>query len=73
ENCPNPDLYRTSPDTSYRLPVRADENFPNTGQQRPIIIGFGPCGILAALLLAQMGLRPIVLERGRAVRERTRD
>ena len=73
ENCPNPDLYRTSPDTGYRLPVRADENFPNTGQQRPIIIGFGPCGILAALLLAQMGLRPIVLERGRAVRERTRD
>jgi uncharacterized FAD-dependent dehydrogenase len=40
---------------------------------RPIVIGFGPCGILAALLLAQMGLRPIVLERGQAVRQRTKD
>ena len=71
--CSNPDLYRPSPDTSYRLLARADTGFPNATQQRPIIIGFGPCGILAALLLAQMGLRPIVLERGRAVRDRTKD
>ena len=41
--------------------------------QRPVVVGFGPCGIFAALLLAQMGLRPIVLERGRSVRQRTRD
>ncbi|HZW51682.1 MAG TPA: hypothetical protein VFF05_07470, partial [Rudaea sp.] len=40
---------------------------------RPVVVGFGPCGIFAALVLAQMGLRPIVLERGKKVRERTRD
>ncbi|MES2682581.1 MAG: NAD(P)/FAD-dependent oxidoreductase [Pseudomonadota bacterium] len=40
---------------------------------RPVIVGFGPCGIFAALVLAQMGFRPIVLERGTAVRERTKD
>ncbi|MBV1931266.1 MAG: hypothetical protein KUG71_06080 [Porticoccaceae bacterium] len=44
-----------------------------TTRQRPIVIGFGPCGILAALLLAQMGLKPIVLERGQDVRQRTQD
>ena len=41
--------------------------------ERPIIIGFGPCGLLAALVLAQMGYKPIVLERGKEVRERTKD
>jgi uncharacterized FAD-dependent dehydrogenase len=40
---------------------------------RPVVVGFGPCGIFAALILAQMGLRPIVLERGKEVRERTKD
>ncbi|WP_027017090.1 NAD(P)/FAD-dependent oxidoreductase [Comamonas composti] len=40
-------------------------------EQRPVVVGFGPCGIFAALVLAQMGFKPIVLERGRAVRERT--
>jgi uncharacterized protein len=42
-------------------------------KQRPIVVGFGPCGIFAALILAQMGFKPIVLERGKAVRERTKD
>jgi uncharacterized protein len=42
-------------------------------ERRPVVIGFGPCGIFAALLLAQMGFKPIVLERGKAVRERTQD
>ncbi|WCM92635.1 NAD(P)/FAD-dependent oxidoreductase [Acidovorax sp. NCPPB 2350] len=42
-------------------------------RERPVVVGFGPCGIFAALVLAQMGFRPIVLERGRAVRERTQD
>lgn len=44
-----------------------------TTQTRPVVVGFGPCGIFAALALAQMGLKPIVLERGKAVRERTKD
>ena len=62
-----------SPDTSYHFVARANTNFPGSSQHRPIIIGFGPCGILAALLLAQMGLRPIVVERGLDVRQRTKD
>lgn len=64
---------RPSPDTAYHFVAQADTDFPGSGQQRPIVIGFGPCGILAALLLAQMGLRPIVLERGTEVRQRTKD
>jgi uncharacterized FAD-dependent dehydrogenase len=64
---------RISPDTSYNFVAQADTNFPNSDQLRPIVIGFGPCGMLAALLLAQMGLKPIVLERGQDVRQRTKD
>jgi uncharacterized FAD-dependent dehydrogenase len=64
---------RPSPDTRYHFVARATDDFPAGGQQRPIIIGFGPCGILAALLLAQMGFKPIVLERGQNVRQRTKD
>ena len=40
---------------------------------RPVVVGFGPCGMFAALVLAQMGFKPIVLERGKTVRERTKD
>jgi uncharacterized FAD-dependent dehydrogenase len=58
-----------APDTAYRFVARAPENLPS----RPVVVGFGPCGIFAALVLAQMGFRPIVLERGKAVRERTQD
>lgn len=61
-----------SPDTQYKFVAQADAAFPNAQQQRPIVIGFGPCGILAALLLAEMGLKPIVLERGQDVRQRTK-
>ena len=64
---------RLSPDTNYHFVAQAQPNFPSTVQQRPIIIGFGPCGMLSALLLAQMGLKPIVLERGQDVRQRTKD
>jgi uncharacterized FAD-dependent dehydrogenase len=64
---------RPSPDTRYRFVAQADSDFPVAGQQRPVVIGFGPCGMLAALLLAQMGLKPIVLERGHEVRRRTQD
>lgn len=60
-----------TPDMAYRPPVLPPT--PNLEAPRPVVVGFGPCGIFAALLLAQMGLRPIVLERGKAVRERTRD
>ena len=56
------------------MPVaRAPADFARGGRARPVVVGFGPCGIFAALVLAQMGFRPLVLERGRVVRERTRD
>ena len=42
-------------------------------KHRPVVVGFGPCGMFAALVLAQMGFKPIVLERGKTVRERTKD
>ena len=49
--------------------ARAPDNLP----LRPLVIGMGPCGLFAGLVLAQMGFRPIILERGKAVRERTKD
>ncbi len=64
---------RVSPDTRYRLVAQAPADYAARQRPRPVVIGFGPCGIFAALVLAQMGLRPIVLERGKAVRERTQD
>jgi uncharacterized FAD-dependent dehydrogenase len=64
---------RPTPDTHYRLIGHAPADFAAAGRPRPVVIGFGPCGIFAALILAQMGLRPIVLERGKPVRERTKD
>ncbi len=60
-----------TPDTRYRY-VAAPGSFA-AGTPRPVVIGCGPCGILAALILAQMGLKPIILERGKVVRERTQD
>jgi len=63
-----------TPDTHYRFVTQAPSpGAPGSNFRRPIIIGFGPCGLFAALVLAQMGFRPIVLERGKAVRERTQD
>jgi hypothetical protein len=64
---------RPTPDTRYRFVGHAPADFHATARPRPVVVGFGPCGIFAALILAQMGLRPIVLERGKPVRERTKD
>lgn len=57
------------PDTTYRLVARAPEEL----EPRPVVVGTGPCGLFAGLALAQMGFRPLILERGKAVRERTVD
>jgi uncharacterized FAD-dependent dehydrogenase len=58
-----------APDMAYRMVARA----PAGLAARPVVVGTGPCGLLAGLMLARMGFRPIILERGRIVRERTRD
>jgi len=60
---------KPAPDTSYHPVAQA----PATLKDRPLVVGFGPGGLFAALLLAQMGFKPIVLERGRDVRRRTQD
>ena len=64
---------RPAPDMRYRAVGPAPADFLATQVPRPVVVGFGPCGLFAALILAQMGLRPLVLERGKAVRERTLD
>ena len=64
----NPHIQPT-PDMAWHPVGQAPADLP----LRPVVVGFGPCGIFAALVLAQMGFRPIVLERGKPVRERTKD
>ncbi|MCH4152867.1 MAG: NAD(P)/FAD-dependent oxidoreductase [Sphingobium sp.] len=65
---------RPTPDMTYRFPTRAPEGWHiNSNALRPVVIGAGPCGLFAGLILAQMGFRPIILERGKVVRERTKD
>lgn len=60
---------KATPDTSYKYVGEA----PKDLTERPVVIGFGPCGLLAALTLAQMGFKPIIIERGNEVRQRTKD
>ncbi|MBU1437541.1 MAG: NAD(P)/FAD-dependent oxidoreductase [Gammaproteobacteria bacterium] len=60
---------KPSPDTRYKYVAQA----PQQLDERPVVIGLGPCGLFAGLLLAQMGFKPIILERGKEVRERTKD
>lgn len=62
------DRIRPTPDMSYRVPAPRRQDAP-----RPVVIGMGPCGLFAALILAEAGMRPILLERGKKVRERTVD
>ncbi len=58
-----------TPDSTYKIVARAPEGL----KVRPIVIGTGPCGLFAGLMLARMGFRPVILERGKSVRERSKD
>jgi len=60
---------KSAPDLNYQQVAQA----PDKLSSRPIVIGTGPCGVLAGLILAQMGFKPIILERGKDVRRRTKD
>ena len=60
---------KETPDTTYQFVTKA----PATLKERPIVIGFGPCGLFTGLILAQMGFKPIILERGKEVKKRTKD
>jgi uncharacterized FAD-dependent dehydrogenase len=61
---------RRRPDTDYKFVTHAPEGWSGL---RPVVVGAGPCGLFAGLILAQMGFRPIILDRGKVVRERTKD
>jgi uncharacterized protein len=60
---------KPAPDTSYHFVAKTEQS----PKLRPVVVGFGPAGIFAALILAQSGFNPIVLERGKEVRKRTKD
>ena len=64
---------QATPNMTWLPPVHAPADWGKATQDRPVVVGFGPCGIFAALVLAQMGLKPIVIERGTPVRQRTKD
>jgi len=68
----NPHIQPT-PDMAWLPPGHAPAGWPVDEADRPVVVGLGPCGLFTALALAQMGLKPIVLERGKPVRERTKD
>ena len=64
-------LISRSSKVKYDYLVQAPNNFPHNEEQRPVIIGAGPCGYFAALVLAQMGFKPLLLEQGQSVKERS--
>jgi uncharacterized FAD-dependent dehydrogenase len=61
---------KPTPDMTYKFVAQAPKNYNGL---RPVVIGAGPCGLFAGLILAQMGFRPIILDRGKVVRQRTKD
>ncbi|MGD9661717.1 MAG: NAD(P)/FAD-dependent oxidoreductase [Porticoccaceae bacterium] len=69
ERAANNPRIKAAPNTEYRFVAQAPANI----KKRPVIIGTGPCGFMAALILAQMGFKPLILERGTEVRQRTKD
>jgi uncharacterized FAD-dependent dehydrogenase len=64
---------QATPNMTWKAPCHAPAHFGQQEGERPVVVGFGPCGIFAALSLAQMGFKPIVIERGSPVRQRTKD
>jgi uncharacterized FAD-dependent dehydrogenase len=64
---------QATPNMTWQPPVHAPADWGKENHERPVVVGFGPCGIFAALVLAQMSLKPIVIERGTPVRQRTKD
>ena len=66
-----------TPDMVWHAPAHAPGDWGSSSStgagERPVVVGFGPCGIFAALVLAQMGFKPIVIERGTSMRQRTKD
>ncbi len=64
---------QATPNMTWQAPCHAPAHFGQYEDERPVVVGFGPCGIFAALSLAQMGFKPIVIERGSPVRQRTKD
>lgn len=69
ERCLHDAHVAKTPDTTYRFVTQCKTK----PKHRPIVIGMGPCGLFAGLILAEMGFEPLILERGKAVRERTKD
>jgi uncharacterized FAD-dependent dehydrogenase len=64
---------QATPDMRWQAPAQAPGDWGTHEGERPVVVGFGPCGMFAALVLAQMGFKPIVIERGTTVRQRTKD
>ena len=62
-----------TPDMTWQAPAHAPGDWGSHTGERPVVVGFGPCGMFAALVLAQMGFKPIVIERGTPMRQRTKD
>ena len=72
QHAQHPHIHPTPP-MAWQPPAHAPGDWGHTEGERPVVVGFGPCGIFAALVLAQMGFKPIVIERGTSVRQRTQD